>query len=163
CSDGELAGWLARIAPAEVIADRELPAGSIDVQQTTLTRRPPWQFDAALGERALLARLGTASLAAFGAEALAGAHAAARALLAYAEPPQGRALAHVHRVSVQRTSELIELPPVTHKNLELTRTLRGRDAPTLLSTIDLCVTGMGSRTLRLWLTQPLRERRVAID
>jgi len=163
CRDGELAGWLARIAPAEVLADRELPAGSVDAQQTTLTRRPPWQFDAALGERTLCARLGTASLAAFGAEALAGAHAAAGALLAYAEHTQGRALAHIHRISVQRTSELIDLPPVTHRNLELTRTLRGRDAPTLLSTIDLCVTGMGSRTLRLWLTQPLRERRAAID
>nr|HET7857586.1 DNA mismatch repair protein MutS [Caldimonas sp.] len=163
CSDDELAGWLARIAPAEVVADRELPAGSVDAQQTTLTRRPPWQFDAALGERTLCARLGTASLAAFGADALAGAHAAAGALLAYAEHTQARALAHVRRVSVQRASELIELPPVTHRNLELTRTLRGRDAPTLLSTIDLCVTGMGSRALRLWLTQPLRERRVAID
>ncbi|HZW72247.1 MAG TPA: DNA mismatch repair protein MutS, partial [Caldimonas sp.] len=163
CSDGELAGWIARIAPAELIADRELPVGIVDPQQTTLTRRPPWQFDTALGERTLCARLGTASLAAFGAEALAGAHAAAGALLAYAEHTQGRALAHVHRVSVQRTSELIELPPVTHRNLELTRTLRGRDAPTLLSTIDLCVTGMGSRALRLWLTQPLRERRIAID
>ncbi len=91
------------------------------------------------------------------------AHAAAGALLAYAEHTQGRALAHVHRLTVQRTSELIDLPPVTHRNLELTRTLRGRDAPTLLSTIDLCVTGMGSRALRQWLTQPLRDRRVASE
>jgi len=163
CSDAELAGWLARIAPAEVIAERELPPGSVDADGPTVTKRPPWQFDTALGERTLCARLGTASLAAFGAEALAAAHAAAGALLAYAEHTQGRALAHVHRLSVQRASELIDLPAVSHRNLELTRTLRGRDAPTLLSTIDVCVTGMGSRALRLWLTQPLRDRRVAID
>jgi DNA mismatch repair protein MutS len=162
CAEGELAGWLARIAPAEAVVDRDLPGGCIDAT-TALTRRPPWQFDAALGHRALCTQLRVASLAAFGADELAAAHAAAGALLAYAEHTQGRALAHVHRLSVQRTSELIELPPVTHRNLELTRTLRGRDAPTLLSTIDLCVTGMGSRALRLWLTQPLRERRVAID
>jgi len=162
CSEGELAGWLARIAPAEAVVDRDLPDGSVDAA-TTMTRRPPWQFDAALGKRALCTQLRVATLAAFGADELAAAHAAAGALLAYAEHTQGRALAHIHRLTVQRTSELIDLPPVTHRNLELTRTLRGRDAPTLLSTIDLCVTGMGSRALRQWLTQPLRERRVAID
>jgi DNA mismatch repair protein MutS len=162
CSAGELAGWLARIAPAEAIASAELPPGSLDAG-TAVTRRPPWQFDAALGERALCKQLRVASLAAFGADELRAAQAAAAALLAYAEHTQGRALAHLRRVRVQRTSELIDLPPATHRNLELTRTLRGRDAPTLLSTIDLCVTGMGSRALRQWLTQPLRDRRVASD
>src|SRR4029079_1578252 len=127
-----------------------------------VTRRPAWQFDSALGHRLLCKQLRVASLAAVGADQLAAAHAAAGALLAYAEHTQGRALAHVHRLKVQRTSELVDLPPVTQRNLELTRTLRGRDAPTLLSTIDLCVTGMGSRALRQWLTQPLRDRRAAI-
>ena len=108
-------------------------------------------------------QLRVASLVAFGADELVAAHAAAGALLAYAEHTQGRALAHIHRLTVQRASELIDLPPVTHRNLELTKTLRGRDAPTLLSTIDLCVTGVGSRALRQWLTQPLRYCRVAID
>ncbi|MGZ8259968.1 MAG: DNA mismatch repair protein MutS, partial [Caldimonas sp.] len=162
CGESELAGWLARIAPAEAVVDRDLPAGSVDAA-TAITRRPPWQFDPALGHRALCTQLRVATLAAFGAEELAAAHAAAGALLAYAEHTQGRALAHVHRLAVRRTSELIDLPPATHRNLELTRTLRGRDAPTLLSTIDLCVTGMGSRALRQWLTQPLRDRGVASD
>ena len=127
-----------------MIVDRDLPAGSVD-GAPAITKRPPWQFDSALGHRTLCTQLRVASLAAFGADELAAAHAAAGALLAYAEHTQGRALAHIHRLKVQRTSELIDLPPVTHRNLELTRTLRGRDAPTLLSTIDLCVTGMGSR------------------
>ncbi len=162
CAEAELAGWLARLAPAEVIVDRELPCGPID-GAPAITTRPPWQFDSALGHRLLCTQLRVASLAAFGADDLAASHAAAGALLAYAEHTQGRALAHIHRLKVQRTSELIDLPPVTHRNLELTKTLRGRDAPTLLSTIDLCVTGMGSRALRQWLTQPLRDRRVAID
>jgi DNA mismatch repair protein MutS len=164
CGERDLPGWLARIAPAEVLIDADLPACAGDAAAaTTITRRPAWQFDSALGARKLCAQLRVASLGAFGAEDLAAAHAAAAALLSYAEHTQGRALAHVQRLAVQRTSELIDLPPVTHRNLELTRTLRGRDAPTLLSTLDLCVTGMGSRALRQWLTQPLRERRVASD
>ena len=52
-------------------------------------------------------------------------HAAAAALLSYAEHTQGRALAHVQSLTSPRASELIDLPPATQRNLELTRTLRG--------------------------------------
>ncbi len=161
CSEAELPGWIARLAPAEVLVADDLPEGSYEPGATTITRRPSWQFDAALGARKLLAQLKVASLAGFGAETLTHAHAAAAALLSYAEHTQGRALAHVQRLTVQRASELIDLPPTTQRNLELTRTLRGQDAPTLLSTIDGCATGMGSRALRAWLTQPRRDRQVA--
>ncbi|MEO8922405.1 MAG: DNA mismatch repair protein MutS, partial [Caldimonas sp.] len=161
CSEGELDGWIARLAPAELLVAVDLPASACDAGALTLTRRPEWQFDSALGARKLLAQLRVATLAGFGAENHVAAHAAAAALLSYAEHTQGRALTHVHRLAVHRASDLIDLPPTTHRNLELTRTLRGQDAPTLLSTLDRCCTGMGSRALRSWLMQPLRERRVA--
>ena len=163
CSEAELASWLARIAPAELLVDRDLPAGLIEAGAIAVTRRPDWQFDSALGVRTLCAQLRVATLAGFAADDVAIAHAAAAALLAYAEHAQGRALAHVQRLTVLRTSELIDLPPQTHRNLELTRTLRGHDAPTLFSTLDRCATGMGSRTLRHWLIEPRRDRRVAGD
>ena len=108
------------------------------------TPRPAWQWNAELGVRKLCAQLRVASLAGFGAQDLAVAHAAAAALLSYAEHTQGRALAHVATLAVARATELIELPPTTHRNLELTQTLRGEDAPTLLSLLDTCRTGMGS-------------------
>jgi DNA mismatch repair protein MutS len=120
--------------------------------------RPDWQFDAGLGQRTLLAHLNAANLAAWGAQDLPQAHAAAAALLAYAEHTQGRALTHIHSVRVQRAGELIDLPPTTRRNLELTQTLRGEDAPTLFSLLDTCMTGMGSRLLKSWLLQPKRER-----
>jgi DNA mismatch repair protein MutS len=163
CSERELPGWLARLAPAEVLVDRDLPVTGADAPAAATTRRPEWHFDAALGTRKLCAQLRIATLASMGAADLVLAQAAAAALLAYAEHTQGRALAHVRRLTVQRTSELIELPPATHRNLELTKTLRGQDAPTLLSLLDGCATGMGSRALRQWLTQPQRDRRVASD
>ncbi len=46
----------------------------------------------------------------------------------------------------------------TRRNLEITLTLRGEDAPTLSSLLDTCSTGMGSRLLRHWLHHPLRNR-----
>jgi DNA mismatch repair protein MutS len=101
------------------------------------------------------------TLAGFDAEALPAAHAAASALLSYAEHTQGQALAHVRSLRVDRSSELIDLPPSTHRNLELTQTLRGDESPTLFSVIDTCCTGMGSRLLRQWMSRLARDRQLA--
>ena len=161
CSEAELGAWLARLSAAEVLVDREHMPAALLQARTTLTHRPAWQFDSALGERKLCAQLQVSGLAGFNAQDLRAAHAAAAALLSYAEHTQGQALAHVRTLVVQRSGELLELPPTTHRNLELTQTLRGENAPTLLSLLDSCRTGMGSRALRHWLTHPLRERRVA--
>ncbi|CAN5258760.1 DNA mismatch repair protein MutS [soil metagenome] len=161
CSEGELGAWLSRLSAAEVLVDREHQPAALQGTRSAITARPSWQFDTALGLRKLCEQLRVASLAGFNAQDLRAAHAAAAALLSYAEHTQGRALAHVRTMVVQRASDLLDLPPTTHRNLELTQTLRGEDSPTLLSLIDTCRTGMGSRALRHWLTHPLRDRRVA--
>jgi DNA mismatch repair protein MutS len=161
CAEGELSAWLARLSPAEVLVDRDHVPAALASARLTVTHRPAWQFDAALGLRKLCEQLRVATLAGFNAQELRAAHAAGAALLSFAEHTQGQALAHVRRLAVERASDLLDLPPTTHRNLELTQTLRGEDAPTLLSLIDTCRTGMGSRALRHWLTHPMRERRAA--
>ena len=167
CTPAELPGWLERIAPSELLLPQDA-APALEQHLRTLqpatgrtpalTHRPGFQFDAALGRGKLLEQLQTASLAAWNAEDLPQAHAAAAALLAYAEHTQGRALTHVHDVVVERPGELIDLPATTRRNLELVQTLRGEDAPTLFSLLDSCMTGMGSRQLRSWLLAPARDR-----
>jgi DNA mismatch repair protein MutS len=163
CTDRELAGWLSRLNAAEALVDRDSVPAALAQSRIAVTHRPTWQFDTALGQRKLCEQLGVASLAGFNAQDLGTAHAAAAALLSYAEHTQGRALAHVRTLQVERAGDLLDLPPTTHRNLELTQTLRGEDSPTLLSLIDTCRTGMGSRALRHWLTHPLRERTVAMQ
>ena len=161
CGERDLAGWLARLDPAEILFDGHELAAPFLATRAARTSRPAWQFDGALGERKLREQLAVASLAGFNAQDLPVAHAAAAALLSFAEHTQGRALAHVRTLTVERASDLLELPPATRRNLELVQTLRGEDAPTLLSMLDTCRTGMGSRLLRHWLTHPARERRAA--
>ncbi|MEN9543332.1 MAG: hypothetical protein RLZZ598_165, partial [Pseudomonadota bacterium] len=162
CEERELAGWLARLNPAELLlSDEDLPPpvqAAIAVCGLTPTRRPAWSFDTALGVRKLCAQLGVQSLQGFNAQELPVAQGAAAALLSYAERTQGGAALHADRLEVVRASELIELPPATLRNLEVTQTLRGEAAPTLLSLLDRCQTGMGSRALRHWLTHPARDR-----
>jgi DNA mismatch repair protein MutS len=163
CSERELPAWLARLDAAEVLCVRrdELPP-SLAQLGAALTERPPWQFDAALGQRKLCTQLRVAHLAGFSAQDLTLAHAAAAALLSFAEHTQSHALTHVRTLEVQRASDLIDLPPASHRNLELIQTLRGESRPTLLSLLDTCRTGMGSRALRHWLTHPLRVRDQAL-
>lgn len=52
---------------------------------------------------------------------------------------------------------MVGLDPSSRRNLELTEPLRSENGPTLFSTIDHCHTSMGSRMLRSWITQPLRD------
>ncbi len=159
CSERELPAWLARLDAAELLcADRDALPAAVAATGIAITQRPGWQFDSALGVRKLCAQLQVASLAGFNAQDVPLAHAAASALLAYAEHTQSQALSHVRTLTVERASDLLDLPPATHRNLELTQTLRGEASPTLLSLLDSCRTGMGSRTLRHWLTHPQRAR-----
>ena len=166
CANDEVEAWAARIGASELVYNIDVtPAFEARLaalrqagHAATLTARPAWQFDASLGVRRLLAQLQVASLATFSAEGLHEAHAAASALLGYAEHTQGRALSHVHSLQVVRSGEMIELPQTTRRNLELTQTLRGEDSPTLFSLLDTCTTGMGSRLLKNWLLSPRRDR-----
>nr|WP_144326529.1 DNA mismatch repair protein MutS [Tepidimonas aquatica] len=166
CGWDDLRSWLARLAPQEVLLSADLPealqAQLQDWRQglgpMALTARPAWHFDPALGQRRLCEQLQVASLAGWDTQGMTHAHAAAAALLAYAEHTQGRQLAHVRALRVVRPHTWIDLPPTTQRNLELTRTLRGEAAPTLLSLLDTCATGMGSRLLRRWLLEPPRDR-----
>ncbi len=168
CDSDEVAEWVARIAPEEIVYSANVSVSFEQRLKTlhgagqyALCSRPEWQFDAALGQRKLLELLKVASLTSWNAQDLTQAHAAAAALLAYAEHTQGRALSHVHNLRVQRQDELVELPQTTRRNLELTQTLRGEDSPTLFSLLDSCMTGMGSRLLKNWLLHPQRDRQAA--
>lgn len=169
CSTDEVGDWLVRTSPSELLfAASVTPAFEsrlkawAGAQGSTLTVRPQWQFEPALGQRKLQDLLRVASLTAWNAQDLPLAHAAAGALLAYAEHTQGQPLSHIQGIGVQHNDELVHLPQTTRRNLELTQTLRGDPAPTLFSLLDSCMTGMGSRLLRHWLLEPRRERSAEI-
>jgi len=148
-----LANELRRIGPAEILA-----AEGVDLTGYFVTRLAAWQFDADSGKKRLLEQLGAASLAGYGVEDFSLAIGACGALLDYAKKTQGQALAHVTAVSAERAGEFLRMDAASRRNLELTETLRGEPAPTLFSQLDRCASGMGSRLLRHWLHQPLRDR-----
>ncbi|MFJ1302048.1 DNA mismatch repair protein MutS [Pseudomonadota bacterium AL_CKDN230030165-1A_HGKHYDSX7] len=155
CSPAQLESELHRIAPAEVIY-----ADSTELQLSfdgARTRVPDWHFEADGARGHLLAHFKTDSLAGFDVEDMPVAVCAAGALLRYAARTQSHALAHVQTITAERAGLYVLMDPVTRRNLELTQTLSGEDAPTLFSLLDGCRTPMGSRLLRRWLHHPLRD------
>ena len=153
-----LATHLERLRPAEVL----LPDGlDIDLSifgKTPLQRLADWNFDRETATRLLTGHFGTRDLAGFGADDIPLALAAAGALYEYARGTQRQALTHVTGLTVETEGEYLRLDAVTRRNLELSETLRGEPSPTLLSLLDGCVTGMGSRWLRHALHHPLMDR-----
>ena len=150
-----LAAELDRLAPAELLAaDLELPALRV---RPALKRLEAWRFDAAAAAKELARQFGTADLAGYGCDGCDAAVAAAGALLGYCRHTQQSTLPHVTGLRVERESEFVLMDAATRRNLEITETLTGAEAPTLFSILDRCATSMGSRRLRHWLHHPLRD------
>ncbi len=147
---------LERIEPAELLLPDDDAMPSSPLRDVPTRRLPTWQFDRNAAERALAQQLGTRDLAAFGVEDVPLAVAAAGALVQYAASTQQTVLAHVRSLAVEDEGEFLRLDSATRRNLEITATLRGEPAPTLLSLLDTCATAAGSRALRDWLMRPLR-------
>ena len=170
CPAADLAAQFERLRPAELL----LPDGQRNAAPSALAQArgaaqkylPDWHFDAESAVRLLSQHFGSRDLAAHlpddppgDGEALA--LAAVAALFQYARDTQQQALAHVTALRVERGGEFLRLDAQTRRNLEISETLRGDAAPTLLSLLDGCATGMGSRWLRQALHHPLADRRTA--
>ena len=153
-----LSAELERLRPAEILAPDDAAHTLPEALKAPVRRMPPWQFDSDAARRNLSRQFGTQDLAGFGADPLPVALGAANALLDYVKSTQGAAIAHVRALTVEHTGEWVRMDPSTRRNLELTETIRGEPAPTLLALLDDCATSMGSRLLRYSLHHPLTDR-----
>jgi DNA mismatch repair protein MutS len=154
-----LGAELERLRPAEVLF-AESAAFNLPANAPYAARRlPEWQFESEAAVRALRRQFNTHDLTAFGLNALPAATSAAGALIEYARATQGNSIAHVTSLAVEHASAYLAIDPSTRRNLEISETIRGEPAPTLLSLFDTCATSMGSRLLRHTLHHPLRDQR----
>ena len=88
--------------------------------------------------------------------------AAAGCLLQYAKETQRASLPHIQSISVIQNNDNIQLDAATRRNLELTQNLAGGTENTLASVLDKCVTPMGSRLLKRWIHQPIRQTNILL-
>ena len=157
-SVGNFSAELERLRPSEILIADGSDATLLEGVAPPVKRVPPWHFEVDAARRNLCRQFETHDLSGFGATELSAALGAANALLEYARVTQGAAISHVRAMRVETPDALVRMDPATRRNLELTETIRGDAAPTLMSLMDTCATGMGSRLLRHVLHHPLTDR-----
>lgn len=120
-------------------------------------RLAPWYFDTKTCYKALCSQFKTNSLFGFDIENLDECICASGALLTYVKETQNVSLQHVVSISRDEVSNYVILDKCAQKNLELLTNLKGQDEGSLLSILDKTTTSMGSRLLKQWIVEPLRD------
>jgi DNA mismatch repair protein MutS len=155
---GRLAADLARVDPREVL----VPDGLFgDAEQgafwrglaIAVTPLPAAWFDGATAAERLSAYFGVATLDGFGSFSRA-ALAAAAAALAYVEKTQIGERPPLSPPVAESAGDVMLIDAATRANLELTATLAGERAGSLLAAIDRTMTGAGARLLARRLAGP---------
>ncbi|MCW5874309.1 MAG: DNA mismatch repair protein MutS [Anaerolineales bacterium] len=152
---GALRAELGRLAPAEIVhMDKELDLAGLPGHGSAW---PAYRFEPARAKDALLAHFKTKSLQSYGLDGHPLAARAAGALLQYVQETQPASLALLTSLRAYTLDEFMNLDASARRNLELTETLRGEQAGSLLGTLDRAITPMGRRLLRQWVGKPLLE------
>ncbi len=157
---GLLAQELERIDPAELLFEDNV--NHIAVQNATCSKKrlSAWQFDLDSANSLLTKQFNTHDLDGYGCADLSMAIAAAGALLDYVKHTQRTSLPHINGLTVEQSSQFVQLDGATRRNLEIDQTIRGEASPTLFSLLNNTQTSMGARLLRYWLHHPLRDLNV---
>ncbi|WP_346839423.1 DNA mismatch repair protein MutS [Microbulbifer sp. SAOS-129_SWC] len=152
-----LAEQVQRHSPAELLVAEELALPADIERRAGLRRRAPWEFELETALRLLNQQFGTLNLEAFGCSHMHAAVTAAGCLLQYARDTQRTELPHIRSLQTESSDDTVALDGASRRNLEIDLNLSGGDDNTLLSVFDSCKTAMGSRLLRRWLNNPLRQ------
>ena len=152
---------IARYRPAECI----VPEGSGPELREPLTDRgvvvTPYRnevFAEPAARRSLTSHFRVSSLAGYGCDDCPPAIGAAGAALAYAQETQFSPLTHISSLSMRTSSQSMMLDAITLRNLEIKESIRGGSrGATLVSSLDLTKTPMGSRLMSRNICRPLTD------
>jgi DNA mismatch repair protein MutS len=185
-SEEALRDELQLLHPRETLLPR--PAQLFETAKTSLldgvggveSRIDDWAFQLDYTQRIVKEQFGVAELTSFGLDGHIHAIAASGAIVHYLREnaakgadssasvgPNGpttlEALGHLDRVRYYEQHDALVLDPVSVRNLELLTPIFSDDSvknvpTTLVSALDVTVTGMGARLLRSWILRPLIDR-----
>jgi DNA mismatch repair protein MutS len=157
CNSDSLTTNLTRFNAAEVLINNQTWLQKVQINGGI--ERPAWHFDPTFAETHLRSVLQTAHLESLELHKAKLAVAAMGAGLQYAKETHlsVETFKHLSDIKVEQTQDFLMLDETARHNLELTETLRGESSPTLFSRINRSGSGMGSRRLRQWIGEPLRN------
>lgn len=155
----ELKNQLTRLDIAELLVPESMYN---DISYTykssfAITSIPDWNFEFDNSNKKLCQHFGVLDLNGFGISEYRLGIPAASVLINYAKQTQCNDLPHINNITPENTCDFLVIDSITRTNLEINQTISGKKSPTLFSLLDECSTLMGSRMLRYWLNNPLRD------
>lgn len=154
-----LSSELERLHAAEILINEDVSLPIFN-NLVEARKRPPWDFEYTTAVKLLTQQFNTKDLQGFGCEKLSLAISAAGCLLQYVKDTQRTALPHITKIQVDNRNDKVLLDAVSQRNLEILTNLRGGQDNTLVDIYDKTATPMGSRLLKRWLINPLRNHEV---
>ncbi|EGR4370094.1 DNA mismatch repair protein MutS [Vibrio cholerae] len=156
-TEEEMAAELQRTSPCELLFPEDFSPVHLMASRQGNRRRPIWEFELDTAKQQLNQQFGTRDLVGFGVEQAKLGLCAAGCLIQYVKDTQRTALPHIRSLTWDRQDQSVILDAATRRNLELTHNLAGGTDNTLAEVLDHCATPMGSRMLKRWIHQPMRD------
>ncbi len=156
-TEEEMAAELQRTSARELLFPEDFAPVHLMANRQGNRRRPIWEFELATAKQQLNQQFGTRDLVGFGVEQAQLGLCAAGCLIQYVKDTQRTALPHIRSLTWDRQDQSVILDAATRRNLELTYNLAGGTDNTLADVLDHCATPMGSRMLKRWIHQPMRD------
>ncbi|CAM3106681.1 DNA mismatch repair protein MutS [Vibrio tubiashii] len=152
-----MAAELQRTSPRELLFPEDFEPVQLMSSRNGNRRRPVWEFELDTAKQQLNQQFGTRDLVGFGVEHAKLGLCAAGCLIQYVKDTQRTALPHIRSLTFDRQDHSVILDAATRRNLEITHNLAGGTDNTLAEVLDHTATAMGSRMLKRWLHQPMRD------
>ncbi|WP_321276124.1 DNA mismatch repair protein MutS [Thiomicrorhabdus indica] len=161
-SETQLVAEVERLKPAELLIP-QLDNLTESFPEVLLLHKnavqyPAWHFEPQAARQLLLQHFGTQDLIAYGCEQTPLSTSACGAILHYAQGMLQDNLNHIHSLHSYQLDDSLVLDAISRRNLEIDTNLSGGTHATLAWILDKTSTAMGSRLLKRWLNQPLRNQ-----
>ncbi len=114
----------------------------------TLSPYDDWCFNPEIAQKALCEHFAVRNLYGFGIEGLPQAASSSGALLEYLKEMNKQPLRHMDKVMLYTDEDYVFISPAAFRGLEI---------DTLIKTLDATLNPLGRRTLRFWITHPLKD------
>ncbi|QJC32006.1 DNA mismatch repair protein MutS [Enterobacteriaceae endosymbiont of Donacia versicolorea] len=158
-----IAGELQRTNPTELLYPENFQDIQLIEKRNCIRRRPLWEFDIDTALQQLNMQFGTKNLKSFGIEKSFIAIRAAGCLIQYVKDTQKVCLPHINNILLENHNDEIIMDENTRKNLEIIHSISGNKNNTLIKILDYTTTTMGSRLLKRWLNNPIRNVNIILD
>ncbi len=144
--------------PAEILVSETSDLVTTLSNNPCLTKRPGWYFNQSTAESQIKQQYKVKNLNGFGFQDMSVSVCALGCLIQYLRETQKTLLPHLQIPKINQPDQYIQIDAVSRRNLELESCLVPEKSHSLLNVIDTTSTVMGSRHLRRWLRQPIRDQ-----